>query len=263
MLLGVTTMQAPFGLYYVELFKRYWHVRTAIRKCIKLCDADSEHQKILIELDMLLSSVVTDKAIKEMVKKIKYYNHFFVRLCGIFKDVSGRGKAVREQVEKRMKRYLTEMKNRSKNDPEFKKITSRLEKYWSGLFFTYEFEYIPSTNNDLESFIKDFKKIWKRITGFYNVNRWISFHGPFAVYLFNFHKRGDGKSPFELLGMDNLDFAAMAGKVSAEMYENERIKQKNLRETYRIRLEVNQKGDKEFLDALVKDFEKEVNIKRG
>jgi hypothetical protein len=256
-------MQAPFGLYYVELFKRYWHVRTAIRKCIKLCDTDSENQQILIELDVLLSSVVSDKAIKELVKKIEYYNHFFIRLCNIFKDVNGRGKAVRDQVEKRMKRYLTEMKTRSNNDREFKKIISRLEKYWDGLFFTYEFEYIPSTNNDLESFIKDFKRIWKRITGFNNVNRWISFHGPFAVYLFNFHKNGDGKSPFDLLGIENLDFEAMAGKISIEIYENERIKQMDLRETYRIHLEVNQKGVKEYIDALVNDFENEVNIKRS
>jgi len=197
------------------------------------------------------------------VKKIEYYNHFFIRLCNILKDVPGRGKAVRDQVEIRAKRYLTEMKNRSKNDREFKKITSRLEKYWNGLFFTYDFEYIPSTNNDLESFIKDFKKIWKRITGFYNVNRWISFHGPFAVYLFNFHKNDDDKSPFDLLGIENLDFGAIAGKVSIEIYENERLKQINLREKYKIRLEVNQKGDKEYLDALVRDFESEVNIKGG
>ncbi len=127
-------MQAPFGLYYVELFKRYWHVRTAIRRCIKLCDSDPEHQQILVELDALLSSVVADKAIKGLVKKMEYYNHFFMRLCLIFRDVNGHGKAVREQVEKRTKRYLTEMKNRSKNDPELKKITSRLEKYWNGLF---------------------------------------------------------------------------------------------------------------------------------
>jgi hypothetical protein len=37
----------------------------------------------------------------------------------------------------------------------------------------------------------------------------------------------------------------------------------DLREKYRIRLEVNQKGDKEYLDALVRDFENEVNIKRS
>ncbi len=36
-----------------------------------------------------------------------------------------------------------------------------------------------------------------------------------------------------------------------------------LREMYRIRLDVNQKGDKEYLDALVKAFENEVNIKRS
>ncbi len=89
------------------------------------------------------------------------------------------------------------MRTRSRTDSEFKKIVSRLEKYWKGLFYAYEFSYIPSTNNDLEEYIKDFKKIWKRITGFYNVNRWISFHGPFAVYLFNFKKNdsGNGKSP--------------------------------------------------------------------
>ncbi len=32
---------------------------------------------------------------------------------------------------------------------------------------------------------------------------------------------------------------------------------------YIIRLDVNQKGDKEYLDALVKAFENEVNIKRS
>ncbi len=69
------------------------------------------------------------------------------------------------------------------------------------------------------------------------------------MYLFNFQKNGDGKSPFELLEIDNLDFADMAGKVSVEIYENERIKQIDLREMYKIRLEVNQKGDKKYLDT--------------
>ncbi|SNQ59760.1 hypothetical protein MNV_1320001 [Candidatus Methanoperedens nitroreducens] len=43
MLLNVTTMQAPFELYYVELFKRYWHVRRGIRKCIKIGSVDPEY----------------------------------------------------------------------------------------------------------------------------------------------------------------------------------------------------------------------------
>ncbi len=58
------TMQVPFGLYYVELFERYWHVRRGIRKClqsVKLYDPNSEHMETLVRLDTLLSSVVSDK----------------------------------------------------------------------------------------------------------------------------------------------------------------------------------------------------------
>jgi len=155
------------------------------------------------------------------------------------------------------------MKTRSRADGEFKKIVSRLEKYWDGLFYTYEFDYIPSTNNDLEAFIKDFKKIWKRITGFYNVNRWISFHGPFAVYLLNFKKNEKGKSPIELLGIDTLDFITLCKQVSIQTYKNEQIKQTELRESYRLRLNINQIGSKEYIDRLVRDFEDEIdNIKR-
>ena len=154
----------------------------------------------------------------------------------ILKDVSGCGKTVREQVEKRTRMYLSAMKNKSKIDPEFKKIVSRLEKYWNGLFYTYEFGYIPSTNNDMEECIKDFKKIWKRITGFYNVNRWINFHGPFAVYLLNFQKNKKGKSPLEMLGIETPDFITMLQKVSIQTYKNEKLKQIELRETYRVRI---------------------------
>jgi hypothetical protein len=269
LLLNVTTMQVPFGLYYVELFERYWHVRRGIRKClqsIKLYDSNSEHMETLVKLDTLLSSVLSDKSIKILVKKLRYYNHFFKRLCNIFKDVDGSGKLVREQVEKRAKRYLSEMRTRLRTDSEFKKIASRLENYWKGLFYTYEFSYIPSTNNDLEEYIKDFKKIWKRITGFYNVNRWISFHGPFAVYLFNFKKNDSGNgnsvSPFELLGIETKDFITVARKVSIQTYRNEQIKQMELRESYRVRLRVNQIGIRQYIDDLVQNFENEIaNIK--
>ncbi|GEM_PF-4507816 len=113
-----------------------------------------EYVEKLVKLDKLLSSVVTDKSIKLLVKKLQYYYHFFNRLCMIFKDVKGCGKIVREQVEKRARRYLSEMRNRSKTDPELKKIVTRLEKYWNGLFYTYELGYIPSTNNNLDKHIK-------------------------------------------------------------------------------------------------------------
>jgi hypothetical protein len=264
LLLGVTTMQAPFELYYVELYKRYWEVRTAIRKCIKMCSLELEDIKILFELDELLSSVVTDESIKMLVNELKDYYHYFKRLCDILTDVKDKGKTVREEVEKKARRFLTEMKTKSRNHPEFKKIVRRLEKYWNGLFYTYEFNYIPSTNNELEGYIKDFKRVWKRITGFYNVNRWISFHGPFAVYMFNFRKNVNGQSPFELLGLDTSTINVIFREVSIETFKNERVKQMELRETYRLRLKVNQIGAKEYLGSLVKTFENEIeNIKRS
>ena len=111
----------------------------------------------LVRLDTLLSSVVSDKSIKILVKKLRYYNHFFKRLCDIFKDVNGSGKLVREQVEKRARRYLSEMKTRSRNDTEFKKIVNRLEKYWKGLFYTYEFgirKYVDNIVQEFENTIK-------------------------------------------------------------------------------------------------------------
>ncbi|MGZ7210107.1 MAG: hypothetical protein ACXVHV_09535, partial [Methanobacterium sp.] len=224
---------------------------------------DPEYVEKLVRLDNLLSSVVTDKPIKFLVKKLQYYYHFFNRLCMIFKDVTGCGKTVREQVEKRTRMYLSAMKNKSKIDPEFKKIVSRLEKYWNGLFYTYEFGYIPSTNNDMEECIKDFKKIWKRITGFYNVNRWINFHGPFAVYLLNFQKNKKGKSPLEMLGIETPDFVTMLQKVSIQTYKNEKLKQIELRESYRVRLRVNQIGIRKFVDHLVQQFDNKENVLKG
>ncbi len=213
-------------------------------------------------MDKLLSSVVADKSIKSLVKKLRYYYYFFNRLCIIFKDISGskKGKALREQVEKRVRRYLSLMRTKSKTDPEFKKIVTRLEKYWNGLFYTYEFDYIPSTNNELEERIKDFKKIWKRITGFYNVNRWISFHGPFAVYLLNFQKNKQGKSSLELLGIETKDFITMSQNVSIQTYKNEQLKQIELRESYRLRLRVNKVGIREYVDHIVQEFENEAYI---
>jgi len=264
MLLNVTTMQAPFELYYLEIYNRYWEIRTAIRKCIKMCSSEIEQLKFLFELDELLTSVLADESIKMLVKELKNYYHYFKRLCDILKDVKDKGKEVREQVEKKARRFLAEMKTKSKTDPEFKKVVTRLEKFWCGLFYTYEFNYIPSTNNELESYIKDFKRVWKRITGFYNVNRWISFHGPFAVYLFNFRKNVDDKSPFEILGLQIPAITVIFREVSIETFKNERVKQMELRESYRLRLIVNQIGVKEYLGSLVKDFENEIeNIKRS
>ncbi len=244
--LKVTTDQPPFELYYVELFDRYRIVRTAIRKCIPLFNEnEDEYKQDLIKLDSKLSLVLRNKSLKIHVKQLKYYHRYFKRLCNIF-DEKGHGKEVREHVEKRVKRYRAEIERLSNNHPPFKKVVAQLDKYWDGLFHTYEHKNIPGTNNDMEKQIWYFQKIWKRITGQNNLNNWINYHGCFAVFLLNF-KQINGKIQQQTMGIQDEDLATLMGSVSPQIREENFEKQKALREEQKIRSSIKSKGIKAFL----------------
>jgi len=243
--LKVTTDQPPFELYYVELFDRYRIVRTAIRKCLPLFNDEEEYKNALIKLDEKLSSVLRDKNLNVRVKQLKYYHRYFRRLCNIF-DEKGHGKEIREHVEKRTKRYRTEIKTLSTNHPQFKKVVSQLDRYWDGLFHTYEHGYIPRTNNEMEKDIWNFQKIWKRITGQANLNNWINIHGCFAIFLLNF-KWENGKIHQQTMGIEDENFATLIGSVSSEIRKNNFEKQKALREEHKTRISIKSKGIKAFL----------------
>jgi len=62
---------------------------------------------------------------------------------------------------KRVSRYRTEIITLSRNHHNFKKVVFQLDKYWDGLFHTYENEFIPRTNNDMETEIGIFKNMEK------------------------------------------------------------------------------------------------------
>jgi hypothetical protein len=243
--LKVTTEQPPFELYYVELFDRYRRVRTAIRKCIALFNDEDEYKPTLIKLDEKLNLILQDKNLKALVKELKYYHRYFRRLCSIFNE-ERHGKEIREHVEKRVKRYRTEIKRLSATHPRFKKVVSQLDKHWDGLFHAYEFVYIPRTNNEMETLVWDFKKIWRRITGQNNVNNWINYHGPFAIYLLNF-KCECGKISKQTMGIEGADFYRLLGSVSPEIRRKNFEKQKALRAEHITRITIRLKGIKNFL----------------
>lgn len=257
--LKVTTDQPPFELYYVELFDRYRIVRTAIRKSISLFENDDEHKNSLIKLDEKLSSVLRDKGLKVRVKQLKYYHRYFRRLCNIF-DEKRHGKEIRERVEKRVKRYRTEIKTLSTYHPQFKKVVSQLDKYWDGLFHTYEHGYIPRTNNEMEKEIWNFQKIWRRITGQSNLNNWINIHGCFAIFLLNF-KRENSKIYQQTMGIEDEDFATLIGSVSPEIRKRNFEKQKALREEHKTRIAIKSKGIKAFLKDKVDKIKSILNIR--
>jgi hypothetical protein len=256
--LKVTTDQPPFDLYYVELVDRYRIVRTAIRKCISLINEEDEYKNALIKLDDKLNIVLRDENIKVRVKQLKYYHRYFRRLCNIL-DEKRNGKEIREHVEKRVARYRTEIIRLSRNHPKFKKVVFQLDKYWDGLFHTYEYGYIPRTNNDMEKEIWNFQKIWKRITGYNNLNNWINIHGCFSIFLLNF-KPEDGKICHQTMGIENESFATLIGSVSMEIRMKNFEKQKSLREEHKTRISIKAKGIKAFLKDKVDKIKKLLKI---
>lgn len=255
-------------MYYVELFDRYRSVRTAIRKCIGLLNSsessDCQYRQDLIKLDEKLSLVLRNKKLKNLVVELKYYHHYFRRLCSIF-DEEGGSREKREYVEKRVRRYRTEIKTLSATHPRFKRIVKQLDKHWDGLFHAYESGYIPRTNNEMEKLIWNFRKIWRRITGHNNVNNWINHHGPFAIYLLNF-KRESGKSyncsPLQTMGIEIGNLAVLMGSVSPQTRTKYFEKQKELREENRIRNTINLRGVKAFLKDKVEKMKVILKIGR-
>ncbi len=241
----VTSDQPPFELYYVEQFNRYRVVRTAIRKCISLFNEEDESKNYLVKLDDKLNSVLRDKNIKIHVKQLKYYHRYFRRLCNIF-DEKEHGKEIRVHVEKRVNRFRTEITRLSTNHRNFKKVVFQLDKYWDGLFYAYEYGFIPRTNNDMETEIWNFQKIWKRITGHNNLNNWINIHGCFSIFLLNF-KPEEGKIHQKTMGIENESLATLIGSVSLEFGRKNFEKQKALREEHKTRMSIKSKGIKAFL----------------
>ncbi len=202
-------------------------------------------KQTLIKIDEKLSLVLQDKNLKVLVKELKYYHRYFRRLRNIL-DEDGHGKEIRERVEKRVKRYRTEIKRLSTTHPRFEKVVSQLDKHWDGLFHAYEFAYIPRTNNEMETLVWDFKKIWRRITGQNNVNNWINHHGPFAIYLLNF-KYESGRISKQTMGIEGADFSRLLGSVSPEIRKKNFEKQKALRAEHITRITIRLKGIKAFL----------------
>lgn len=186
---------------------------------------------------------------KNLIAELKYYHHYFRRLCSIF-DEEGGSREKREYVEKRVKRYRTEIKTLSAAHPRFKKVATQLDEHWDGLFHAYEFGYIPRTNNDMEKLVWNFRKIWKRITGHNNVNNWINYHGPFAIYLLNF-KCESGRNPLQTMGIESEGLTLLMGSVSPEIRKKNIEKQKALREDNKIRSTISLRGIKAFLNDKV------------
>ena len=158
LILKITTDSFPFNLYYVELYDRYVRVRSTIRRCISEYSHEDAYRDALCKLDAILTSVIAEKRVKALVRILKYDWQIFKRLRGIFENED---KGSREVVEGKMSRFLSFLERKAATSKKYAPHVKPIKKFWSGLFYTYDHDCIPRTNNDMERFIWELRKKWK------------------------------------------------------------------------------------------------------
>ncbi len=102
------------------------------------------------------------------------------------------------------------------------------------------------TGEGAKTEIWNFQKIWKRITGYNNLNNWVNIHGCFSIFLLNLNPE-EGKINQHTMGIEDESFATLMGSVSTEIRMKNFEKQKRLREEHKTIISITAKGIKAFL----------------
>ena len=130
-------------------------------------------------MDAILTGVIAEKRVKALVRILKCDWRIFKRLRAILENED---KGSREVVEGRMRRSFIERK--AATSKKYAPLVKQIKKFWCGLFYTYDHDGIPRTNNDMERFIWELRKKWKRMTGCTRVDEWIAYRAPTGIYMF-------------------------------------------------------------------------------
>jgi hypothetical protein len=186
-------------------------VRSTIRRCISEYPHEDAYRDALCKLDAILTSVIADERVKSLVKSLKYDWQIFKRLRGILENEEKRS---REVVEGRMRRFLSSLERKAKASKKYAPLVTEIKKFWSGLFYTYDHDCILMTNNDMERFVWELRKKWKRMTGCTRVDEWIAYRAPTGIYMFNLI----GSSPPLKEPGFSADMAEMLSSVSYDSY---------------------------------------------
>jgi hypothetical protein len=244
LILKITTDSFPFNLYYVELYDRNRRVRSAIRRCISEYPHEDAYRDALYKLDAILTSVIAEKRVKSLVKSLKYDWWIFKRLRGILENEEKKSRAV---VEGRMRRFLSFLERKARTNRKYAPLVTQIKKFWGGLFYTYDHDCIPRTNNDMERFIWELRKKWKRMTGCTRVDDWIAYRAPTGIYMFNLI---GSSPPLKKLGL-SVDPVEMLSSVSYESYRRCMEEYEGQKEDDRIR----KKGNHD-VEAVLKEIER-------
>jgi hypothetical protein len=191
-----------------------------------------------------MTSVVSDKPVKWLVKNLKRDRQIFERLRAILENED---KESREVVEGKIRRFLSSLERKAATNKKYVPLIKQINKFWSGLFYTYGHDCIPRTNNDMERFIWELRKKWKRMTGCTRVDEWIAYRAPTGIYMFNLI---GSSPPLKKLGF-SVDVAEMLSSVSYDSYRQCMAEYDRQKEDDRIR-----KGGNRDVVALLNEIER-------
>ena len=124
--------------------------------------------------------MIDDEEIKNRVKRLKQDYMVFGKLRKILKNEDKKSKG---DVMSRMKRFLSFIENKARNEHRYTSLADQIKRCWCGLFHTYGDSRIPRINNDMERFIRELRRKWRRMTGTIDVDEWIVYHAPTGIYL--------------------------------------------------------------------------------
>lgn len=159
-------------------------MRTTVRKCLKSYKREDTYHKALVGINRGLTDLLDDQRLEDGIREIIKMNEDFVEL----RDVLNGSKSVEEAKQgfSKLKKRFQRTAGRKEKSRNYSRLVRQMKSWELGLFHCYEDERIPRTNNDMELLVKKLRRSWKRTTGLVNVDEYLLYHAPYAIYLLNF-----------------------------------------------------------------------------
>ena len=168
----------------MEFYNRCRKVRVAVRKCLKNYRKDDNYRRALKGIHCGLTNLVDDMEIRDRIKDIATLNKDFAELRRVLRESQSADEA--KQGFSRLKKRFQRKAKRGEKSKNYSRLVRQM-KFWDwGLFHCYDDEGIPRTNNDMEFVVKRLRRSWKRTTGMVNIDEFLLYHAPYAIYLMNF-----------------------------------------------------------------------------
>ncbi|MEE8403184.1 MAG: hypothetical protein V3R93_05480 [Candidatus Hydrothermarchaeaceae archaeon] len=131
-----------------------------------------------------LTDLVGDIGIKDKIREISTLNKDFAELRRVLDESQSAEEA--KQGFSRLKKRFRRKARRGEKSRNYRRMVRQMTCWERGLFHCYADERIPRTNNDMEFVVKRLRRSWKRTTGLVNIDEYLLYHAPYAIYLLNF-----------------------------------------------------------------------------